>query len=217
MSNQNKCLSCTDCGIVSCSSGQHAYPEFCLTANLDQQELKEALQLYDDPINRKIAVAAAEVEGAFYCKYTRVQEIIEFAHRIGAKKIGIATCVGLMEESRIFAKILRVNGLEPYGIACKVGATEKKTGLNLDEQYIMKAGERMCNPILQAKLLNKTKTDLNVIVGLCVGHDSLFYKYSKAICTTLLVKDRVLGHNPAVALYTSKTYYRKLLNQPQNK
>ncbi|MEL7624366.1 MAG: DUF1847 domain-containing protein [Clostridiales bacterium] len=215
MSNQNKCLSCTDCGVVSCSSGQNAYPEFCLTANLDQQELKEALRLYDDPINRKIAVAAAEVEAAFYCKYTRVQEIIEFAHRIGAKKIGIATCVGLIEESRIFAKILRVNGLEPYGIACKVGATEKKTGLNLDEQYIMKPGERMCNPILQAKLLNKT--DLNVVVGLCVGHDSLFYKYSKAICTTLLVKDRVLGHNPVAALYTSKTYYKKLLNQPQNK
>lgn len=217
MSNQNKCLSCTDCGVVSCNSGQNTYPEFCLTANLDQQELKEALRLYGDPINRKIAVAAAEVEAAFYCKYTRVQEIIEFAHRIGAKKIGIATCVGLIEESRIFAKILRINGLEPYGIACKVGAVEKKTGLNLAEQYIMKTGERMCNPILQAKLLNKTKTGLNVVVGLCVGHDSLFYKYSKAICTTLMVKDRVLGHNPAAALYTSKTYYSKLLNQPQNK
>ncbi len=216
MSIQGKCLSCTDCGVVNCRSGESAYPEFCLTANLEEQELEEALKLYSNRTNHKIAVAAAEVEGGFYGKYTRVQEIIEFAHRIGAKKIGVATCVGLIEESRIFAKILRVNGLEPYGVACKVGAVEKKTGLDLDEQYIMKPGERMCNPILQAKLLNKAKTDLNVVVGLCVGHDSLFYKYSKAICTTLVVKDRVLGHNPVAALYTSKSYYSKLLSEPQN-
>lgn len=69
----------------------------------------------------------------------------------------------------------------------------------------------MCNPILQAKLLNREGTDLNVVIGLCVGHDSLFYKYSDALCTTLVTKDRVLGHNPAAALYTAKTYYSRLL------
>lgn len=73
--------------------------------------------------------------------------------------------------------------------------------------------ESLCNPILQAKLLNKEKTDLNVIVGLCVGHDSLFIKYSKALVTTLVTKDRVLGHNPAAALYTSGFYYKRLLQE----
>ncbi len=68
----------------------------------------------------------------------------------------------------------------------------------------------MCNPILQAKMLNHAKTDLNVVVGLCVGHDSLFYKYSEAITTTMITKDRVLGHNPAAALYTADTYYKRL-------
>ena len=68
----------------------------------------------------------------------------------------------------------------------------------------------MCNPILQAKMLNQAKTDLNVVVGLCVGHDSLFYKYSEAITTTMITKDRVLGHNPAAALYTAETYYKRL-------
>lgn len=68
----------------------------------------------------------------------------------------------------------------------------------------------MCNPILQAKVLNKEKTDLNVVVGLCVGHDSLFYKYSDTLVTTAVTKDRVLGHNPAAALYTADSYYSKL-------
>jgi uncharacterized metal-binding protein len=139
---------------------------------------------------------------------------VEFAKRIGAKKIGIATCVGLIEESRIFARILEKNGFLVYGAACKVGAVTKKDGIGLEDEYIMRPGERMCNPILQAKLLNKQKTDLNVVVGLCVGHDSLFYIYSKAISTTLLVKDRVLGHNPIAALHNVKTYYKKLLDEP---
>jgi uncharacterized metal-binding protein len=75
--------------------------------------------------------------------------------------------------------------------------------------------EAICNPILQAKLLNEQKTDLNVIVGLCVGHDSLFIKYSDALVTTLITKDRVLGHNPAAALYTSNFYYQRLLQPGQ--
>lgn len=69
----------------------------------------------------------------------------------------------------------------------------------------------MCNPILQAMILNEAKTDLNVVIGLCVGHDSLFYKYAEGITTTLVTKDRVLGHNPVAALYQADTYYRKKL------
>ena len=61
------------------------------------------------------------------------------------------------------------------------------------------------------KMLNKAKTDLNVVVGLCVGHDSLFYKYAEGLCTTLITKDRVLGHNPAAALYQVNSYYKRLL------
>ena len=73
----------------------------------------------------------------------------------------------------------------------------------------------MCNPILQAKMLNEAGTELNVVVGLCVGHDSLFYKYSDALCTTAETKDRVLGHNPVAALYTAETYYKKTIEKRQ--
>lgn len=71
----------------------------------------------------------------------------------------------------------------------------------------------MCNPIMQAKILNEQATDLNIVMGLCVGHDSLFYKYSEALTTTLVTKDRVLGHNPAAALYTAESYYSRLMEK----
>jgi uncharacterized metal-binding protein len=51
------------------------------------------------------------------------------------------------------------------------------------------------------------------VVGLCVGHDSLFFKYAQAPTTVLVAKDRVFGHNPAAALYLSRSYYRKLMRQ----
>ncbi|KPU44463.1 hypothetical protein OXPF_19570 [Oxobacter pfennigii] len=211
MPEEKQCRSCADCGLIGCTMGDKRYPEFCLTAGLDERELAETVALYiNNRVNKKIALAAAEVEGGFYGRLTRVEEIMEFARRIGAKKIGIATCVGLMAESRTFAKMLRAHGFEVYGAACKVGAV-KKPEIGIGEAYIMREGESMCNPIMQAKLLNKAKTDLNVVVGLCVGHDSLFYKYSKAATTTLITKDRLTCHNPAAPLYLTDSYYKKLL------
>ena len=199
--NSNRCFSCTDCGVKNCSTRKGSYPEFCPTVALTDEEIEKVTDLYvKNKKNRKVAVAAAEVEGGFYGKYTRVEEIIEFAHRIGAKKIGIATSVGLLEESRIFAQILRINGFEVYGISCKV-ASQNKISIGIPEEYTCQTGQVMCNPIMQAKLLNKQNVDLNVVVGLCVGHDSLFYKYANGLTTTLVTKDRVLAHNPAAALY----------------
>jgi uncharacterized metal-binding protein len=209
---ENLCLTCTDCGTSSCSKGDRRYPEFCLTTHLTDKEIEKIVDLYNnDEEVRKIAIAGAEVEGGFYGQYTRVEEIMEFARRIDAKKIGIATCSGLMNESRIFAKILKGHGFEVYGVACKIGAIPK-TKINIQEEYIRTPGASACNPVMQAKLLYKNRTDLNVVVGLCVGHDSLFYKYSKAVTTTLVTKDRITGHNPVAALYTAQSYYKKLLS-----
>lgn len=215
MANENNiCRSCADCGVLNCLNRNSKYPEFCPTSELTEEEINEVVELYTKSrINKKVAVASAEIEGEFYGRYTRVEEIIEFARRIGAKKIGIATCVGLIEESRIFARILRLNGFEVYGIGCKVGSVNK-TDIGVDEKYTCVTGPVMCNPIMQAKLLAKEKVDLNVVVGLCVGHDSLFYKYAKGLTTTLITKDRMLAHNPAGALYQARAYYKKLLHAP---
>ena len=200
-------MSCVDCGTQNCKFKTKTYPEFCLTTNLDPDDADWAAERYDEDRNHDIMVASAEVEYEGYCQWTRVQEIMEFARKIGAKKIGIANCIGLIREARIFARILRANGFEAYSVVCKVEG-RAKTSVGIPERC-EEIGPAMCNPILQARLLNKAGTDLNVVIGLCVGHDSLFYRYSDAYVTTLVTKDRVTGNNPAAALYTAESYYRK--------
>jgi uncharacterized metal-binding protein len=204
---------CSDCGLLSCYRCDRNFPSFCLTAAADPGALAEVVEAYrGDGEDARIARAAAEVEGTYYGKLTRVEEIIAFANRIGAKRIGVATCIGLIEETRTFVKIVAAHGLETYAVLCKVGSVDKTEIGIPDELKVMKGcHESLCNPIFQARILNEQKTDLNVIVGLCVGHDSLFMKHSEAPVTTLITKDRVLGHNPAAALYTSGFYYKRLL------
>lgn len=202
-------LSCADCGTQNCKHKDKNYPEFCLTTHLDSSDWDWAMEHYRDNRNHAVMVASAEVEFEGYCQWTRVQEIMEFSRKIGAKKIGIAYCIGLQNEARIFASILRKNGFVPYAVICKV-AGKPKTSVGIPAKC-EEIGAAMCNPVLQARLLNKAHTDLNVVIGLCVGHDSLFYRYSDAYVTTLVTKDRVTGHNPAAALYTARSYYRKKL------
>ena len=205
--------SCIDCGVVDCQERNGNAPAFCITTKLTEAELDEIAKLYtDNEENQRITVASATVESAGYGHWTRVEEIMQFAKRMGYHRIGIATCVGLLEESRIFARILRKNGFDVYGVGCKVGSMDK-VSVGIPEEVTENTGCVMCNPILQAKLLNKAKTDLNVVVGLCVGHDSLFYKYAEATTTTLVTKDRVMAHNPVGALYQSRFYYRRLLDE----
>lgn len=202
-----KKLSCIDCAVLNCDAGiEGRYPDFCLTSGLDEDAKNRAMAHYEEADNYKIMETAAEVECEGYCQWPRVREIAEFAKKMGYKKIGIATCVGLIKEARAAAKIFRSHGLQVYGAACKVGSVDK-VDVGLDEKY-NKVGCKMCNPILQAELLNEEGTELNVVIGLCVGHDSLFIKYSDAIVTTLVTKDRVTGHNPAAALYNMDSYFR---------
>ena len=213
-------MCCTDCNIFNCETLDKEFPKFCLTKkdlnghpiSQDIEEIKEILN--GDNIDAVMAKVSAQIEGEFYGRMTRVEEIIEFAKRIGAKKIGIATCAGLIRESKIFAQILDAKGLDYYCTICKVGGVDKtEIGLKDSEKVHPGGHESMCNPILQARILNAQKTDLNVIVGLCVGHDSLFIKYSDAPITTLITKDRVMGHNPAAALYVAQSYYKRLLEK----
>ena len=204
--------SCVDCGILNCKTRDKEYPEFCLTTELTQETIEKVRALYEEEENNKVSVISAQIENEFYLRYTRVEEVIEFACRMGYKKIGIATCVGLIEESRILARILRKNGFEVYGAVCKIGSF-LKTEVGVPQEDITRTGAVMCNPIMQAEVLNQAGTDFNVVMGLCVGHDSLFYKYSEALVTTLVAKDRVLAHNPAGALYQAGAYYKKLLKE----
>jgi uncharacterized metal-binding protein len=75
----------------------------------------------------------------------------------------------------------------------------------LSEMRTVLAEKRTC----LAELLNRAGTEINVILGLCIGHDMLFIMNSKAPVTTLIVKDRLLGHNPVIGLYSS--YHKKII------
>lgn len=67
----------------------------------------------------------------------------------------------------------------------------------------------MCNPIGQAKMLDDAGCEFAIILGLCVGHDTLFLKYIKAPCTVLSSKDRAMGNNPMGAIYTAGGYMKR--------
>lgn len=200
--------SCIDCGTTNCNLQDSVYPDFCLTTGIDEKVLTRAMAAYENPENRKMSQVSASVEHDGYMQWTRVEELMVFSERMGYKKLGIATCVGLIRESRTLAQILRNHGFEVYGVACKCGV-QKKASVGCDPSCD-ELGPNMCNPVLQAELLNEEGTDFNVTMGLCVGHDSLFYKHSKAPVTTLVAKDRVLAHNPCAALYQADAYYKRL-------
>ena len=204
--------SCVDCAVTRCdnSGSSRPYPAFCQSERLKADGSTEAsLQQYrQDPEDLRLAQVAASVESDGYKKWPRVQETIVFAKRMGYRKIGIATCVALIRESRTLAKMLRANGFEVYGVGCKAGGLEKDA-LSIPPEH-QGPGPVACNPILQAELLAEAGTEFNIIMGLCVGHDSLFCKHSRAPVTTLVVKDRVLIHNPVMALYTADGYYAHL-------
>ncbi len=165
-------------------------------------------QLYQDGQITVLHKAASAIEGRYYGKETRLGEIILFAKELGYKKIGLAFCIGLSEEAKIIDKILSKH-FEVVSVCCKVCGIDKKEFDLL--QISSENDEVMCNPAGQAQLLNEAETQLNVLCGLCVGHDAIFSKVSEAPVTTLIAKDRVLAHNPAAAIYCQ--YIRKRFNE----
>lgn len=172
----------------------------------------------------RLARAAARVEGlcyqrsgdgALHARWTRVEDTVALARLMGWRRIGIATCIGLLEETARLERILRAQGLTPISVCCKVGSVDK-ADLGIADADKVRPGtfEPACNPVAQARLLAEAGTDMNVIVGLCVGHDMLFTRHSRAPVTTLVAKDRVTGHNPVAALYGQSFYYRRLATAP---
>ena len=197
------------------------YPENCPTI-LKAGLAEEALAEYAKPENAEFARQASIQESEGYTNrelgYSRVrpikpriEEILEFIFKMGYKKIGMAFCVGLRKEAAAVENLFASRGLEMVTAICKIaGVPKEMLGLKDHEKIAIGQPEAMCNPILQAEVLNQEETEFNVLLGLCVGHDSLFLKYANAPCTVLAVKDRVTGHNPLAAVYTLDSYYRSL-------
>lgn len=234
MADKNE-FSCGTCGAVWQKSGttncwsndpekRPTKPAYCPTNDHDVL-IRESFDLYKgDSEDARMARTAGRVEGMCYqpvpgsdvinARWTRIEDTIAFARLMGYKKIGIATCIGLLDETHRLAAILRAQEFTPLSVCCKAGSHDKLE-LGIDESEKIRPGtfEPACNPVAQARLMNQAGTDMNIIVGLCIGHDMLFTKYSEAPVTTLVVKDRVTGHNPVSVLYGQNFYYKRLQSQ----
>lgn len=200
---------CVKCSILRCSSKEKnkKVPASCPTEKYPDL-VKETTEKYKLPENRAVIqgwlglmskVLDPQKQNEKY-SWTRIHEIIEYAKIRGMKRLGIATCYALMPEAKLLSDILEKNGFEVVSLSCLCG--------EVCPQDLGLPGDIFCNPILQAEVLNREKTELNLMVGLCVGHDILFLRHCKAETTPLIVKDRALGHNPVAALYQSQGFFR---------
>jgi len=197
-------------------------PAFC-PMKLMPEVITGALSEYDKPEVREFARLASIQEAECYerlpdglrTKLPRIEELIQFARKCGYKRLGIAHCGGLFKEAGLLTDILENNGFEVVSIQCKMGAIPKeRIGIGAEEKIALPENwETMCNPIAQALTVNRTGVDMAIMLGLCIGHDTLFIKYCDVPLTVLAVKDRVFGHNPLAAIYLSETYYRRLMNK----
>src|SRR4030042_6454223 len=223
---ESKKLGWCKCGIKNkiCLSPEGRGPDFCPTLHR-KEVIGKATEEYAKPDILKFAYQASVQEAECYINRgvkpyvlhptkPRVQEVCEFAQKMGYERLGIAFCAGLHREALSLTQILEAQGFEVISVVCKAGGTPKEQiGIKEEEKIRIGEFEPMCSPIAQAMILNEEKTDFNILLGLCVGHDSLFLKHSKAYCTVLVAKDRVLGHNPCAALYTTGSYYPRMLRK----
>lgn len=148
-------------------------------------ENKNIRELYDTDSTKVMnAAELAYVRGS-----NRLEEIRNYARQAGVKRIGIAHCVSMPKEAAAVGHYLS-DDFEVFSIDCKCGRITKKEMLDMEGSSIM------CNPAGQAEFLKEQQTELNISMGLCVGHDMLFSQKSDVAVTTLVVKDRVNNHNP---------------------
>jgi uncharacterized metal-binding protein len=145
--------------------------------------------LYVSEETRRFAYHAARVEAEGYCRWTRIRELVEFARRMRYTRIGLAYCPDMRREAVLAERYLREHGLTPL------------LAREADD----------CDPVAQATFLDLHAADLTAIAGMCVGHDALFMRHSRAPVTSLVVRDRRLRHNPVAALYTRRGYFKAAL------
>jgi uncharacterized metal-binding protein len=216
-------VNCAKCTQRVCDTRESAKgPDNC-PSKIRTEVIAEATERCISPENVTFAYNASKQEASCYITLphapkvvspskSRVEEIMEFAERMRYKRLGVAYCVGVQYEASLLIPILENRGFEVVSVCCKCGSVPKEElGFEDWEKIIPGAFEAMCHPMAQAEILNSYNTELNIMVCLCVGHDSLFLKNSRAPCTVLAAKDRVFGHAPLLALYLSRSYHRRVL------
>ncbi len=202
---------CARCKVFACERGLKGQePENCPMKKPEAAKASRKEYLKEE--NSSFFVAAAEVEAEGYCEWNRVRETLELCKKMKYEEIGLACCTGFIKEAKILIDIFERSGFHMHSVVCKNGGIDKGEAGIPEEVKMHGPFEAACNPVGQAMLLAEEQVDFVIVLGLCVGHDSLFYKYfakySDAFVTTLAVKDRVTGHNPCAALYGAGEYFK---------
>ncbi len=188
-------MPCANCQTQTCFTGSGEMPAECPEKHRGKSKLHDS--------ENEFIEYAKQIRDK---NTNRLDELIEYANFMGYKKIGLAGCIGLHDELRVISGLLQKAGFSVSSVMCKTGSLKKKfVGVPAKNRMTTQTGYNIgviaCNPVAQALILNKEKTDLNGIIGLCAGHDSVFMKHSLAPVVTLIAKDRSNGHNPASILY----------------
>jgi uncharacterized metal-binding protein len=155
--------------------------------------MKEIEKLYD---SQSLEIMQT-TEDAYQRGSNRVQEIRNYAKKAGIKRIGIAHCVTFPKETEAVKQFLS-GEFEVYTVDCKCGHITKNEMLGCEGKSIM------CNPAGQAEYLKNYHTELNISMGLCVGHDMVFNQKSVSPVTTLIVKEVTSKHNPLESIKNLK-------------
>ena len=223
MESNEMTVNCAKCPGPVCNSTHPEQGPVNCPRKIMSEAIEKATEKCFSPEFREFAIKASVQEGSGYLRLphspinpspvkSRLEEIMEFAGRMGYKRLGVAYCGGVQFEASMLIPILENRGFEVVSVQCKCGSVPKEDlGLNDIEKVSPGHFEAMCHPIAQAEILNASNTEFNIVVCLCVGHDSLFLKNSEAPCTVLAAKDRVYGHAPLMAVYQSKSYHRRVL------
>ena len=187
------------CRKMECWRGDdEGIPSYC-QANHYVAEIEKAREVYAEPEVVDIYTAACVVGKKNDGYRPRIEEALDFTSEMKFSRVGFAACVAFGKELEVIRRLFEQAGIEVFSAGCQIGrssATDR--GLPHLEAY---PDNSTCNPIAQAEILNKAQTQLNFIIGLCMGHDILFTRYSRAPVSTLIVKDRLMGNNPAAAIY----------------
>jgi len=150
-----------------------------------------------DLYNKQSLEIMQTAEDAYEKGSNRVYELKNFARKAGIKRIGIAHCVSMPKEADSVKQFLS-DEFDVYTVDCKCGKVSKHEMLGCEGKGIM------CNPAGQAEYLRENNTELNISMGLCVGHDMIFNQKSASPVTTLVVKDRPTQNNPMESIHNLK-------------
>jgi uncharacterized metal-binding protein/predicted Fe-Mo cluster-binding NifX family protein len=179
-------LNCLECRDRTCLDGEPC-PRISLPAGAPSEESRAMLEAaWDVALERERTLC-------------RLAEVVYFALEMGYRKVGVAFCVDLQEPAAILTGVLR-RFFDVVPVCCRVAGMVAPGGVPGAENA--PHGETVCDPSGMAWVLNDAQTELNVLVGVCVGADCVFNRESKAPVTTLFVKDKSLANNPIGAVYS---------------